>query len=110
MGKKSKRPKRKTKFGVKETKPSTAFGAALGTISLVTVIVLVYLTFAAGGEVSVSYAFAGVLASIFSVIGLVLSILCMNDQYQPHTLGWYGMITSSIAVVSMAGILYLGML
>lgn len=110
MGKRSKRPKRKTKFSVKETRPFTVFGAALGAISLVTVIALVYLTFAAGGEASVSYAFAGLLASIFSVSGLVLSILCMNDPYQPHTMGWFGMITSSIAVLSMAGILYLGML
>ena len=110
MTKRSKRPNGKSKFTVKETKLSTIFGAALGVISMVTVLLLLYLTFARGGEATLSYGFAGVLASVFSVTGLVLSILCINDHYQPHTLGWLGLVTNGIATLSMASILYLGML
>lgn len=109
MATRSRRHKNKTKFSVKETKLPTIFGAALGVISVATVLALLYLTFARGGEATVSYAFAGVLASIFSVTGLILSIFCLNDHYQQHTLGWLGLLTNGIAVLAMAGILYLGM-
>lgn len=110
MTKRSKRPKGKSKFTVKETKLSTIFGASLGMISLITVVLLLYLTFARGGEATLSYGFAGVLASVFSVTGLVLSILCINDHYQPHQLGWLGLVTNGIAALAMAGILYAGMI
>ena len=110
MMERSKRPKGKSKFTVKETKLFTIFGAALGIISVLTVLLLLYLTFARGGEATLSYGFAGILASVFSVTGLILSILCINDHYQPHALGWLGFVTNGIAVVAMAGILYLGML
>lgn len=104
-----KKRKRKIKFSVKETKLSTIFGTVLGVLSLLTVLTVIHLTFLANGEATASYAFAGFLASAFSVTGLVLSILCMNDQYQPHTLGWVGLVTNGLALVAMAGILYLGM-
>lgn len=102
--------RRKTKFSVKEVKLPTIFGASLGGISLSAVMALVYLTFNRGGEATLSYAFAGLLASIFSIAGLVLSILCINDQYQRHGWGWFGCLTNGLAAASMAGILYLGML
>ena len=110
MTKRSKRPKGKSKFTVKETKLSTMFGTALGIISIITVVLLLYLTFVRGGEATISYGFAGILASVFSVTGLILSILCINDHYQPHQIGWVGLITNGIAAVSMAAILYMGML
>ncbi|MBO5346564.1 MAG: hypothetical protein J6A45_00285 [Lachnospiraceae bacterium] len=110
MAKRAKGAKGKSKFTVKETKLATTFGVHLGIISVCTVLVLVYMTFIHGGEASVSYAFAGFLASLFAVTGLILSILCIIDHYQPHLMGWIGLVTNSIAVLSMAGILYLGML
>lgn len=110
MAKRSKGPRGKSKFTVKETRLSTIFGASLGVISVCTVLLLLYLTFMHGGEASISYAFAGFLASVFSVTGLVLSILCIIDHYQRHFMGWFGIVTNSIALMSMAGILYLGML
>ena len=110
MARMSKRSKAKSKFTVKETKLSTIFGASLGVISACTVLLLVCLTFARGGEASISYAFAGLLASVFSIIGVVLSILCILDHYQRHFLGWLGIVTNGITLLSMAGILCLGML
>lgn len=110
MAKRSKGPKREAKFTVKETRLSTVFGASLGVISAVAVLLLIQLTFLRGGEATLSYGLAGILISVFSVTGLILSILCINDHYQPHTLGWLGLITNGIAALSMAGILYLGML
>ena len=109
MGNGPKKPRRKIKFSVKETKASTIFGAALGIMSLLTVMIIIQLTFLANGEATLSFAFAGFLATVFSVAGLVLSILCMNDEYQPHTFGWIGLVTNGVALVAMAIILYLGM-
>lgn len=109
MGNNPIKTRRKIKFAVKETKLQTVFGAVLGIISLLTVLLVIYMTFLANGEATMSYAFAGFLACVFSVAGLVLSILCMNDQYQPHTLGWVGLITNGLALLVMAIILYLGM-
>ncbi len=110
MAKQPKKAKGKSKFTVKETKLSTIFGAALGILSVVTILLLLYLTFLRGGEAKLSYGLAGILISVFSVTGLILSILCINDHYQPHTLGWLGLITNGVAALAMAGILYLGML
>lgn len=109
MQKSPKKVKRKIKFSVKETKASTAFGAALGIISVLTVMIMIQMAFLANGEATLSYAFAGLLATIFSVAGLVLSILCMNDEYQPHTFGWIGLVTNGLSLVAMAIILCLGM-
>ena len=103
------RRRNKTKFSVKEVRQSTIFGVILGVISVVTVIALLYLTFISGSDATLSYAFAGLLSSFFSVTGLVLSILCLNDHYQPHFWGWMGFITNGVAVLIMVGILYLGM-
>ena len=75
MAKRSGGRRNKTKFSVKETKLPTVFGMILGVISIMTVAALLYLTFVRGGEATISYAFAGLLASIFSVTGLGLSIL-----------------------------------
>lgn len=101
--------KNKTKFSVKAVRQSTIFGVILGMISIASVVALLYLTFISGSEATLSYAFAGLLTSFFSVTGLVLSILCLNDHYQPHFWGWLGFLTNGIAVLAMAGILYLGM-
>lgn len=110
MKRKAKKPKQKSKFTVKETKLRTTFGVSLGIISVITIFALLYLTFINGGQASVSYAFAGFLVCIFSVIGLVLSILCLADDYQQHLPGWIGLLSNGAAVLTMAGILYFGML
>ena len=110
MAKKPKRPKNKSKFSVKETKLPTIFGMCLGVISVVTVGLLLFMTYRQGGKATLSYAFAGVLASVFSVLGLILSILCIIDHYQHHAIGWAGIVLNGIAALSMAGILYTGML
>lgn len=110
MAEKLKRPKGKYKFSAKETKPVSVMGAVLGALSLITLLLLILLTFLRGGEATISYAFAGLLASLFSVAGLILSILCVHDAYQYHLPGWIGMITSGVSLAALAGILYLGMM
>ena len=109
MAKRPRKPKNKSKFSVKETKLSTVFGFSLGIISVVTVILLLILTYRNDGAVSLSYALAGLLASVFSVLGLILSILCIIDHYQHHLIGWIGILLNAVAALSMAGILYTGM-
>lgn len=99
----------KIKFSVKAIRQSTILGVNLGIISILAVVAVLYLVFISGREATLSYAFAGLLVSFFSVTGLILSILCLNDHYQPHFLGWVGFLTNGIAVLVMAGILYLGM-
>lgn len=110
MAKKPKWRKNKTKFSVKTTKLLTVFGMMLGVISVAAVITLLYRTFLRGGEATISYAFTGVLISLFSVVGSILSILCLSDHYQTHTVGWCGLLLNGAALLAMAGILYLGMM
>ena len=109
MAKRPRKPKNKSKFSVKETKLPTYFGFSLGIISIVTVILLLILTYRQDVVVSLSYALAGLLASVFSVLGLILSILCIIDHYQHHLIGWIGILLNAVAALSMAGILYTGM-
>lgn len=110
MAIRSKRPKGKSKFTVKKVRLTTVFGASLGVISVVSVLLLLYLTFLKDGQATLSYGLAGALTSVFSVTGLIISILCINDHYQPHRLGWVGLFTNGAAALAMVGILYLGML
>lgn len=110
MAKKPKWRKYKTKFSVKTTKLLTVFGLILGMISVMTVLALLYMTFSRGGEATLSYAFAGALTSVFSLVGLILSIFCLSDHYQTHMVGWCGFLLNGAALLAMAGILYLGMM
>lgn len=110
MKRKAKKPRQKSKFTVKETKQRTTFGASLGIISVAAIFLLLYRTFVNDGQASISYAFAALLVCLFSVAGLILSILCLADDYQQHLPGWIGLITNGMALLAVSGILYLGML
>lgn len=80
----------------------------LGIISLVSLTAVVYLTYLAGGEAQNGYGVTGLLATIFSFIGLILGIVTLRDKTYFRLFPWLGVIFNLLALGGICLILYLG--
>lgn len=52
----------------------------LGVISIVSIAIVVTLSYRSAGEVPAGYGAAGVLAAVYSVVGLVLGVVTVHDK------------------------------
>ena len=82
--------------------------AVLGVISLGALIAAVYYTFLAGGEAMVGYGVTALLATIFSIVGLVLGILSKLEKDKFYLFSYIGIVTNALAVISIIYIIYVG--
>lgn len=82
----------------------------LGGISLVSLGIVVYLTYRKGGEAAAGYGVTGVLAAIFSVTGLVLSVMTLGERNNYRLFPWLGLALNGISLAAVSFLLYLGSL
>ena len=54
--------------------------AILGAISICSGAVVLYLAYLKGGDVPISYGLTGLLSAIFSVVGLILGVLAVQEK------------------------------
>lgn len=80
----------------------------LGIISTVSLGIVVYLTYLRGGEATVGYGVTGLLATIFSLAGLILGIVTVRDKEYYRLFPWLGVILNLVALGSISLMLYLG--
>lgn len=80
----------------------------LGIISLVSLIVVVYLAYQTGGEAENGYGMTGLLATIFSLIGLILGIVTVREKSYYRLFPWLGVALNLLVLGSISFILYLG--
>ena len=80
----------------------------LGIISTVSLGIVVYLTYLRGGEATVGYGVTGLLATIFSMVGLGLGIVTVRDKNYYRLFPWLGIILNVFALGSISLMLYLG--
>lgn len=80
----------------------------LGIISLGSVLLVVYLTSRAGGEAANGYGVTGLLATLFSFVGLILGILTVRENVYYRFFPILGTILNVLCLVSISMILYLG--
>lgn len=80
----------------------------LGIISLVSLIVVVYLAYLSGGEIQSGYGVTGLLATVFSLIGLLLGVVTVRDKSYYRLFPWLGVVLNLAVLGSISFILYLG--
>lgn len=79
----------------------------LGIISTASLGTVVYLTYLADGAAKVGYGVTGLLATIFSVVGLVLGIVTVRDKTYYRLFPWLGVILNLVALGTIGLVLYL---
>lgn len=100
--------KRNYIFTNKRYSEKSIMSAVLGVISLGALVAAVYYTFLAGGEAMVGYGVTALLATIFSVVGLVLGILSKVEKDKFYLFSYIGIVTNALAVISIIYIIYVG--
>lgn len=80
----------------------------LGIISVVSLCIVIYLTYLAGGEAQGGYGVTGLLATIFSFVGLILGIVTVQEKNYYRLFPWLGIILNLLSLGIISVILYLG--
>ncbi len=80
----------------------------LGVISLTSLGTVVFMAGKNGGEAAVGFGFTGVLALIFSLVGLMLGIVTFSDKNYYRLFPVLGMILNLAALGCISLILYAG--
>ena len=80
----------------------------LGILSLGTYIMAVYLSYQGKGVSSARYGAAGVLASVFMTVGLILRIMSLREKETFKLFPVLGMIVNVLAFFALSLILYAG--
>ena len=80
----------------------------LGIISIAALVIVVFLTYMSAGEAPVGYGVTGLLATIFSAIGLGLSIVTFQDKQYYRVFPVLGIGLNLIALGGVSLILYVG--
>ncbi len=95
-------------FTNKKYSEKSIMSAILGVISLGALIAAVYCTFLAGGEATIGYGVTGLLAAVFSVIGLLLGILSKLEKDMFYLFSYIGIVTNICAIAAIGYIIYVG--
>ena len=84
--------------------------AILGAISIISLGIVVYLTYRKAGIAAQGYGVTGLLATIFSLTGLGLGIVTARDKSYYPLFPWLGIILNLMSLGFISFILYLGSL
>ena len=80
----------------------------LGVISLLSLGIVVFRAYLSGGEATVGFGFTGLLAMIFSVIGLCLGVVTVREKDYYRLFPVMGIILNLLSLGSLSLILYAG--
>lgn len=95
-------------FTNKRNSDRAIMGMILGIISNVSLGIVVYMTYLSGGEAQGGYGVTGLLATVFSFIGLILGIVTVRDKNNFPLFPWLAIILNMLALGMVSFILYLG--
>lgn len=100
--------KRGYKFTNRTHSQKSIMSTVFGILSGVSMIVLIYLSYMQGGDVPVNYGIAGVLVLFFAVIGLILSVLALQERDKYKFFTWLGMGLNIVVLACVSAVLYAG--
>jgi hypothetical protein len=84
------------------------FSAVLGFLSLISLSVVIYLTYRNGGIAPISYGLTGLLAAFYSVTGFVLGVKTLQDREKYRFFPILGIVTNFLSLAGISLILYAG--
>lgn len=102
--------KRKYIYTNKKHPTGAIMSVILGTISAVSMIAVVYITYLAKGATKPGYGLTGLLAVVFSLIGFVLSITSLQQKEIFRVYSVVGLILNLVNLLGIGGIVYMGTL
>lgn len=89
--------------------PQTAImSTVLGTISLVSMTIVIYMTYLKNGQTQGGYGLTGLLSALFSIIGFVLGAKSLQIKDSFKLFPVLGTVINVIVLLGLAFILYLG--
>ena len=100
--------RRNYKFTNKKHSEKAVMSTVFGVLSLISLVVVIYLSYSKAGEAPVSYGFSGILILIFAVVGLVLGVLALQEKEQFLFFGRLGCLLNGLALAGISGVLYAG--
>lgn len=96
------------KFTNKVHSPKAVLGTFFGALSCISLIALIYLTYLKKGVAPFNYGVAGILALIFAIVGMVLSVFAVQEKEKFLVFAWIGVALNALAILGVSGILYAG--
>lgn len=100
--------KKNYKFTNKGHSAKAVLSTFFGALSCISLIVLVYLAYLKKGVAPFNYGIAGILALVFSIIGMVLAVFAVQEKEKFLVFGWIGVALNALAILGVSGILYAG--
>lgn len=95
-------------FTNKRKSEKSIMSVILGMISNISLWIVIYLTYRSGGVAQGGYGVTGLLATIFSLTGLILGIITVRDKDNYRLFPWLGVGLNILALGTLSFILYLG--
>ncbi len=92
----------------KKNSNRAVMGMILGIISLVSLGIVVFKAYSAGGDAVAGYGFTGVLATCFSMVGLVLGALTVREKKYYIFFSVAAIVLNVLVLGTIALILYMG--
>lgn len=80
----------------------------LGIISLAALVTVVFLSYRSSGEVAVKFGFTGLLATVFSLVGMMLGVVTACDKSYYRFFPVLGTLLNLLALGGVSLILYAG--
>ena len=101
--------RRSYKFTNKKHPAQAIFSTILGTISTCGIIAVIWLSFTMHGATKPGYGLTGLLAVIFSLIGVILGITSFQERDGIYVLSWVGTILNLLVLVGVGLLFSLGL-
>lgn len=80
----------------------------LGIISLAALVTVVFFSYRSGGEITEKYGFTGVLAMVFSLVGMMLGVVTACNRSYYRFFPVLGLMLNLLALGGVSLILYAG--
>ena len=95
-------------FTNKKNSKRAIMAVILGVISLVSLGTVVFLSGLSGGSAKISYGFTGLLAAVFSLVGLLLGVVTIQNKDYYRLFPSLGILLNFLALAAVSLILYAG--
>lgn len=100
--------RRSYKFTDRKHPDAAIMAVILGIVSIVSLCIVVYKSYAAGGVAQPGFGFTGLFALLFAVIGVILGVLTVNEKRNFKLFPVLGIVLNGITFVMLGLIIFVG--